>query len=231
MLDGIVLTMIHWMIHWMMTSMICQRVISQTLRSSEIQISSTQGYEDWYVKISTKIDRNLAHDQWGHNNRKRDKCFAKLLGYELIGDKIKCNACRIAKPKRANVSKTTSVKTTKPGEHVYVNTSGPFKGDEDHYSDKCMMQFSPAKKHMTQFVEQALIALFKGKDKPIKYVKMDGGGENEGMKKLCLKNGAMLEKNPPYTSQYNGKIDRRHSTIDCMLCYDLAVKCEICKDC
>ena len=125
-----------------------------------------------------KIDQNLAHDQWGHNNRKREIVYANLLRYELIGDKVKCDARRIAKAKRANVSKTTSVKTTKPGEHVYVNTSGcPFEGapahrlvKEDHYSDKCMMQISPAKKHMTQFVDQAFIALFKGKDKPSKYV-------------------------------------------------------------
>ena len=91
-----------------------------------------------------KIDQNLAHDQWGHNNRKREIVYANLLRYELIGDKVKCDARRIAKAKRANVSKTTSVKTTKPGEHVYVNTSGcPFEGapahrlvKEDHYSDK-----------------------------------------------------------------------------------------------
>ena len=50
------------------------------------------------------------------------------------------------------------------------------------------------------------------------------------MKKLFFKNSAMLEKNPPYTPQYNGKIDWRHSTIDWM-CYDFAVECEIFKDC
>ena len=71
-----------------------------------------------------------------------------------------------------------------------------------------MMQFSLAKKHMTQFVEQAFIA-FKGQGKPIKNVRTDGGGENEGVKKLCLKNGATLEKTPPYTPQYNGKIEQR----------------------
>ena len=65
---------------------------------------------------------------------------------------------------------------------------------------------------MTQFVEQAFIA-FKGQGKPIKYVRMDGGGENEGIKKLCLKNGATLEKTPPYTPQYNGKIERRFAVL------------------
>ena len=30
-----------------------------------------------------KIDRNVAHDQWGHNNRMRDNFFTKLLGYEF----------------------------------------------------------------------------------------------------------------------------------------------------
>ena len=74
----------------------------------------------------------MAHDQWGHNNRKRDTFFAKLLGYELTGDEVECDACGIAKAKRANVSKTTSVKTTKPGEHIYVNTSGPFEGTPAH---------------------------------------------------------------------------------------------------
>ena len=75
----------------------------------------------------------------------------------LTGDEVECDPCRIAKAKTANVSKTTSVKTTKPGERIYVDTSGPFEGAPAHkkyvhglvddYSDKCMMQFSPAKKH------------------------------------------------------------------------------------
>ena len=74
------------------------------------------------------------------------------------------------------------------------------------------MQFSLAKKHMTQFVEQAFIA-FKGQGKPIKNVRTDGGGENEGVKKLCLKNGATLEKTPPYMPQYNGKIECRFAAV------------------
>ena len=97
----------------------------------------------------------------------------------------------------------------------------------DDYSDKCMMQFSPAKKHMTQFVEQAFIA-FKGpQGKPIKYVRMYGGGENEGVKKLlCLKNGAMLEKTPPYMPQYNGKIEQRFAVLMSLPCFGM----QICKD-
>ena len=79
-----------------------------------------------------KIDRNVVHDQWGHNNRKMDNFFANLLGYELTGDEVECNACGIAKAKRANVSKTTSVKTTQPGERIYVDTSGPFEGAPVH---------------------------------------------------------------------------------------------------
>ena len=42
---------------------------------------------------------------------------------------------------------------------------------------------------------------------------MDSGGENEGVKKLCLKNGATLEKTPPYTPQYNGKIEWRFAVL------------------
>ena len=38
--------------------------------------------------------------------------FAKLFRYELTGDEVECDTCGIAKAKRANVSKTMSVKTT-----------------------------------------------------------------------------------------------------------------------
>ena len=44
-------------------------------------------------------------------------------------------------------------------------------------------------------------------------MRMDGGGENEAIKLLCKLNGASVELTPPYTPQYNGKIERRFAVL------------------
>ena len=170
----------------------------------------------------TPIDKTVAHDQWGHHNKKRDKLFAKILGYELVGEDVHCDACGVAKAKRASVSKTTSTRATRPGERFFADTTGPFEGVPSHkrymhglvddFSDRLFMKFSPVKKEMTKFVEEAFVTC-QGKETPIKYVRVDGGGENAGIKALCQKYGATLEKTPPYTPQYNGKIERRFAVV------------------
>ena len=74
------------------------------------------------------------------------------------------------------------------------------------------MQFSPTKKQMVKFVEIAFDH-FQSLGRKIKYIRMDGGGENEPIKLLCKRNGATVEQTPPHTPQYNGKIERRFAVL------------------
>ena len=167
-------------------------------------------------------DINEAHDQWGHHGERRLKEMARLLGYKLTGKQQPCDACGIAKATRARVSKTTNIQATKPGERLFVDTTGPFPnvtpkykylfGAVDDYSGKLFMMFGQSKKNLIKFVEQAF-KRFEGEKKNVKYLRMDGGGENVAVKQLCNTKGVEVEQTPPYTPQYNGRIERRFPII------------------
>ena len=141
-----------------------------------------------------------------------------MMGYKLTGKPSPCDACGIAKAKRAQVPKTTHVKATAPAERLFVDTTGPipdvtlkFKylfGAVDDYSGKLFMMFGQNKNVLVKFVAEAFDR-FEGEKKQMKYLRMDGGGENVAVKDLCNKRGVEVEQTPPYTPQYNGRIERR----------------------
>ena len=118
--------------------------------------------------------------------------------------------------------KTTNVKATRPGERLFVDTTGPFPdvaqknkylfGGVDDFSGKMFMMFGTNKSQLVKFVDEAFTR-FKAVDKPIKYIRMDGGGENEAVKDLCHKYGAEVEQTPPHTPSLNGRIERRFAVL------------------
>ena len=168
------------------------------------------------------IDINVAHNQWGHHGIRRLKAMAKQYGFRLTGNLEPCDACGIAKASQTRISKTTNVVASRPGERFYVDTTGPFvdgpsrnkylHGAVDDFSGKMFAQFSTSKKGMTSFTTD-LIERCKGEKHGIKYIRMDGGGENEGIHKIAAKEGIVIEKTPPHTPQYNGRIERRFPVI------------------
>jgi len=48
------------------------------------------------------------------------------------------------------------------------------------------------------------------------YVRLDGGGENMAVRKFCCDKGIKVELTPPYTPQYNERIERRFAVITSM---------------
>ena len=139
--------------------------------------------------------------------------MAAVFRYKLIGNPCSCDACRIAKATHSRKSKMTNVKATRPGERLFVDTTGPFPdvarknkyffGGVDDFSGKMFMMFGTNKNQPVKFVDEAFIR-FKAVNKPIKYVRMDGGGENEDVKDLCHKYGAEVEQTSPHTPALNG---------------------------
>ena len=49
------------------------------------------------------------------------------------------------------------------------------------------------------------------------YVRLDGGGENMAVRKFCNDHCIKVELTPPYTPQYNGRIERRFAVITSMV--------------
>ena len=63
---------------------------------------------------------------------------------------------------------------------------------------------------------QDVIPRCNGEDKKVKYIRVDGGGENEGIAEIAKETGIIIEKTPPHTPQYNGRIERRFPVIMAM---------------
>ena len=66
---------------------------------------------------------------------------------------------------------------------------------------------------MKNFAEK-VIKKCEGEKRQVKYIRIDGGGENKGIEDLVEDIGGInIEKTPPNTPQYNGRIERRFSVI------------------
>ena len=198
-------------------------VAAKVKESTNIEKAIKRNDGDPIPVTKKEIDINIAHNQWGYHGERRLKEMASVYGFRLTGTLSPCDACGIAKASQSRISKTTEIKATKPGERLYMDTTGPFSkaslkdkylhGAVDDYSGKMFAQFSNTKKNMAKFAEE-VISKCDGNDKKVKYIRIDGGGENEDIVKLAeSKGGITIEKTPPFTSQYNGRIERRFPVI------------------
>jgi hypothetical protein len=78
------------------------------------------------IKMPKTIDINEAHDMCGHKGEPLLRKTYKRLGDELTGKLRSCKGCCFAKAKAKLVSKTALTKATKPGERLFLDTTGLF---------------------------------------------------------------------------------------------------------
>jgi len=71
------------------------------------------------------------------------------------------------------------------------------------------------KSDLKDYVEK-LFSHIKEKNELPTYVRLDGGGENTAVRKFCYDEGIKVALTPPYTPQYNGRIERRFAVITSM---------------
>jgi len=89
-------------------------------------------------------------------------------------------------------------------------------GAVDDYSGKLFMIFGARKSDLKDFVEKLFSRMKEMNGLPT-YVRLNGGGENIAVKKFCCDKGIKVELTPPYTPQYNGRIERRFAVITSMV--------------
>ena len=166
-----------------------------------------------------KMNRMEAHEKWGHSCKDLLDKTARHHGIQLQGKLTHCSGCGAFKAKTKAITRTTEIKSTKPGERIYIDTTGPFpksKGGHkywmvavDEFTDRTWTHFSASKKHMCTFVKEIII-LLKGQRKELKYIRCDNAGEHQSaLKDLCTINGITLEYTAPGTPQQNGRAERR----------------------
>ena len=148
--------------------------------------------------------------------------FCKRASINLIAKMKTCVGCMEAKAKRKPVRKITNTRATKPGERIYVDTSGPLKPDRrgykywfkivDDYSRKNWNFFMKAKSEVTKELEK-FILMMKDKDIVIEKIRCDNAGEHQSeFQALCSKHKITLEFVAPSTPQHNGVVERAFTT-------------------
>ena len=167
-----------------------------------------------------------AHHKWGHHGEERLRKMAKTKGLRLIGKMEPCDACGIVKVKAKPISTTSdpSKKATDVGERLFVDITGPFPltatkwhkatrnklfwyGISDQFSGKMISAFNYNKQELVELVDETF-KYFKGRAKPVQYLRMDNAGENQAVAKLCKEQDCIVEFTPPDTPKLNNMVER-----------------------
>ena len=170
-----------------------------------------------------KMDINRAHEILGHINKNQLIQTAKINGIELTGKLMVCEGCSLAKSRAKSIKKITENKSERPGERLFIDTSGPFsktiKGNRywikivDDYSRYSWSRFVKKKSELPDKVISVMKTILALGYK-IKKIRMDNAGENTGtLVKYCNEViGDKVELTPPKRPEYNGVVERRFST-------------------
>ncbi len=171
-----------------------------------------------------KCTLEKAHKLLGHTDIKTTKATAEKLKWNLTTKTMPlCGACALAKARAKGVSKTTSIKATRPGERLFVDLSGPYKKSQanseywmlviDDYSGKAWSSFLKTKSAMSCQLREFL-KWFKSREMETKYIRCDAAGENKKyLIKLANEFPFTLETTAPHTPMQNGRVDRVFPTI------------------
>lgn len=73
-----------------------------------------------------KIGVNVAHKRLGHVNKHQARLTYKKANHQVIGNMKACKACLLCKGKQNPMRKITWLRAGMPGEHLFINSTGPF---------------------------------------------------------------------------------------------------------
>ena len=171
------------------------------------------------AKMPKTLDINHAHDVCGHKGEALLRKTYKMLGVELTGVMKPCEGCGYTKAKAKAVSKTTLVKASKPGERLFLDTTGPFSPTlngykywiqvVDDFSRHGFCEFNKSKTGMGAFIRRLIVKL-RALDMTPKYLRCDNAQEHlRDMIALCEEFAMTLEITAPNTPQQNAVVERR----------------------
>ena len=170
------------------------------------------------TKMPESVDINDAHALC-HLGEKLLRTTFKGLGIKLTGELKPCEGCCRANAKAKAVRKSTGTRSTKPGERLFVDTSGPYpeslSGNRywiqivDDFSRKGWSKFRKSKVDLPKVVDEHITYL-RTCNHIVKYIRCDNAGEHQSkLRSVCDKHGVELEYTAPHTPQMNGVCERR----------------------
>ena len=165
---------------------------------------------------------NEAHRKFGHATEKVVRKMLQALKIIPVGKMLVCDGCARAKATQKRTNKVTTVVAEKPGERIYMDTSGPYSetvmGSRYWYKfvdDKTRKSwdFYGARKNGITKVLKEILDKLKAAGKPVKYLRCDNAGEHMfELRKICEgEYGIQLEYTAPHTPQHNGVVERMFS--------------------
>ena len=169
-------------------------------------------------RMPISMDINTAHSLC-HLGEKLLRVTFSELGVKLTGQLKPCEGCCRANARAKAVRKSTNVRATKPGERLFVDTSGPYpeslSGNRywiqivDDFSRKGWSKFRKSKVDLPKVVEEH-VRYLRTCNYPVKFLRCDNAGEHqEKLRAVCNKCGIELEYTAPHTPQMNGVCERR----------------------
>ncbi|KAL7570755.1 hypothetical protein ACA910_014387 [Epithemia clementina (nom. ined.)] len=198
---------------------------SKTLETGNISDVSGAFLQEPKVVIAqhqVTIDINKAHVLLDHTGETRLREFAKHANWKLTGTIHECQACLYGKARQANTSKETTKIATEPGERLYWDLTGPFHESlskkkylalmVDQKTHRIWHQYLHAKSASTKAFKIMLNEV-ENLGVTVKYIRLDGGGENYGIMTECKRRKITVERTSPYTPQFNGVVERVFPTI------------------
>ena len=133
------------------------------------------------------MDINEAHQKFGHATERVVREVLKALKIIPTGKMSVCDGCARAKATQKRTNKITKVTADKPGERLYMDTSGPYSetvmGSRywfkfvDDKTRKSWDFYGARKNVITKFLKDILDKL-KTSIKPVKYLRCDNAGEH-----------------------------------------------------
>ena len=173
---------------------------------------------------STTLDINYYHQVLGHVNEKFLRETARHYGIQLTGTLDSCVACSLAKIHHAPISNATHVRSTVPGERIFIDISyfpQPSIAGNKYWllivDDATDMAWSVFIKNKSDLSERMINFIYnmRSNGTPVKIIRLDNSGENNYFKsqtdKLYL--GIKFEFTAPYTPEQNGRVERKFAIL------------------
>ena len=145
---------------------------------------------------------NDYHEFLGHPGEEITRRTAKVRDMKLQGKYDPCKGCLLGKARQKDVPKAPKERAQKPAERLFIDISyqtiGSLRGNIywllaiDDHSGRAKSFFLKKKSDLTETI-MAWLELLHNHSYIVKYIRMDGGGENKALIQACVDKGWAIQ--------------------------------------
>ena len=172
---------------------------------------------------------NRFHKVFGHASEEALKATAKHYGWKLTGTFEACEDCQMSNAQQKNVPKSTTTKSSTPGERLFVDMSSVSKHASlggakvwlvavDDATGYTWSHLIKKKSHAPKNLK-TLVRRLHDRKNPVTYIRMDDAGELKKFADECKNSSEeclrkiKFEHTSRDSPQFNGKVERKIAVI------------------